>query len=233
MAKNNVYGKNCSLVSADPESLGVPLDIKNKSDGIIFMKQIPNVSIPCAFFDPQYRGVLDAMGYGNEGERQKERAGLQQMNELLIKEFIVELNRVIVPSGHLFLWIDKFHLVEGFKDWIINTDLNVVDHIVWNKLRMGMGYRTRRVSEHIVILQKRPLKAKGVWCTHNIRDVWDEKVQGDHHAHRKPIELQAALINSVTKIGDVILDPAAGSFSVMESAHKVNRRFVGCDLVVL
>jgi len=38
------------------------------------------------------------------------------------------------------------------------------------------------------------------------------------------------LIAAVTNEGDVVLDPAAGSFSVMESAIETNRLFLGCDL---
>ena len=34
-----------------------------------------------------------------------------------------------------------------------------------------MGYRTRRKSEYCLVLQKVPLRAKGVWRSHNIPDV--------------------------------------------------------------
>jgi site-specific DNA-methyltransferase (adenine-specific) len=61
-------------------------------------------------FDPQYRGVLDKQKYGNEGSRQKGRAALSQMNESDIRTFILEIDRALMPSGHLLLWIDKFHL---------------------------------------------------------------------------------------------------------------------------
>ncbi|HKG70020.1 MAG TPA: hypothetical protein VKA92_14200, partial [Segetibacter sp.] len=69
--------------------------------------------ITACFFDPQYRGVMDKMKYGNEGERQKGRAELEQMSEETIKLFIKEIDRVLIPDGHLFLWVDKFHFCEG------------------------------------------------------------------------------------------------------------------------
>ena len=50
------------------------------------------------------------------------------------------------------------------------------------------------------------------------------------HAHQKPVGLQAALIEAVTEPGDLVVDPAAGSFSVMESALSVGRNFLGGDL---
>jgi site-specific DNA-methyltransferase (adenine-specific) len=82
-----------------------------------------------------------------------------------------------MPSGHLLLWTDKFHLCTGITPWLTSTELNTVDLIVWNKGRIGMGYRTRRTSEYCLVLQKAPLRAKGVWLVHDIPDVWDEKLQ--------------------------------------------------------
>lgn len=229
---NSVYGSTCNLESITLKSivaLGIKPNERLKQDGIKFLKLLPPDSISCAFFDPQYRGVLDKLDYGNEGERQKGRSTLVQMDENKICEFISGIDRVLVPSGHLFLWVDKFHLIEGIKKWFEDTDLNIVDHITWNKLRMGMGYRTRRVSEHLIVLQKSPKRAKGVWCIHNIPDVWDESVSVKH-PHGKPVNLQSELISAVTKVGDVVIDPAAGSFSVLESAKKSGRWFIGCDL---
>jgi DNA modification methylase len=34
----------------------------------------------------------------------------------------------------------------------------------------------------------------------------------------------------VTKPGGLVVDPAAGSFVVMQAAHSLGRDFVGCDL---
>jgi site-specific DNA-methyltransferase (adenine-specific) len=196
------------------------------------MRKIPSASIPCVFFDPQYRGVLDELSYGNEGHRQKERYALTQMPEVTIHDFLLEINRVLVPSGHVFLWVDKFHISRGIQHWIDGTTLKVVDLVTWDKGTFGMGYRTRRAVEYLIILQKLPTRAKGVWCDHTIRDVWVEKINHKSHPHEKPVGLQSALIKSVTREGDIILDPAAGSFSVMTSANRVKRNFVGCDIFV-
>lgn len=127
---------------------------KNKTDGLALMAALPSESIKAAFYDPQYRGVLDKLGYGNEGARQKGRAELPQMDEDTIRSFIREIDRLLMPHGHLFLWIDKFHLCQGVTPWLENTSLNIVDLIVWDKGKIGMGYRTRRKSEYLLVLQK-------------------------------------------------------------------------------
>ena len=202
-----------------------------KMDGIKFLTQLPEARVPVAFFDPQYRGVLDKLKYGNEGKsRGKARSDLPQMKEETIQKFIAKINRILTPSGHLFLWMDKFHLCTGFSNWLKGTQLHVVDMITWNKKRMGMGYRTRRVSEYIIILQKEPRRAKGVWKVHTIPDTWEEEVKRNGHAHKKPLGLQGKLIEAVSHVGDVIVDPAAGSFSVMEACKLTDRHFLGCDI---
>ena len=202
-------------------------------DGLTLLKSLESASIDLCFFDPQYRGVLDKMRYGNEGERQKGRSALIQMSEESIKSFIIEINRVLKPSCYLMLWIDKFHLCEGVGSWLDSTILQIVDLITWDKGRMGMGYRTRRQSEYLLILQKKPIKAKGTLRLHNIRDVHCEQIpQEDLNCHppSKPKGLQKMLIESCTNKGDLVCDPAAGGFSVFECCRELERDFIGTNL---
>ena len=212
-----------------PPSLN--LNKRMKMDGLLFLSRLPQASIPVAFFDPQYRGVLDKLSYGNEGkERGRARASLLQMNDDTIRKFIQGISTALIPSGHLFLWMDKFHLCTGFADWLSGTPLDVVDMLTWNKGRIGMGYRTRRMSEHLVVLQREPRRAKGVWKIHSIPDVWTEEVKRNGYAHKKPVYLQGRLIESVSHASDIVIDPAAGSFSVMEACRNRGRNFLGCDI---
>ena len=207
------------------------LNTRLKMDGRQFLSLLPPASFPVAFFDPQYRGVLDKLGYGNEGEKRgKARCALKQMNEDTICAFIQGLADALMPGGHLFLWMDKFHLCTGFSKWLEGTSLDVVDMLTWHKKRIGMGYRTRRASEHVVILQKKPRRAKGVWQIHTIPDVWPEQVARNGHTHKKPLALQGELLAAVSNAGDIVLDPAAGSFSVMSACELRGRNFLGCDL---
>ena len=203
---------------------------RNKADGLLLLSSLTNQSIKTAFFDPQYRGVLDKLAYGNEGKnRGVKRCNLPQMDEATICRFIREIDRVLIPSGHLFLWIDKFHLCEGIDNWTHNTQLKRVDMIVWDKNTIGMGYRSRRKSEFLVVFQKKPIKAKGCWSLHNIPDVWQEKIP-KVHPHTKPLELQKALIEATTKENDWVIDPASGGYSVLNACQALNRNFIGCDI---
>ena len=209
---------------------GLAFDCRLRMEGLSFLRLLPTGAIPMAFLDPQHRGVLDHLAYGNEGEqRGVARAALPQMTSD-IPAFVGQIDRCLMPSGHLFLWTDKYHLCTGFGDWLAGTSLAVVDMVTWHKKRIGMGYRTRRASEYLIVLQKAPRRAKGVWKVHTIPDVWSEAVARRGRVHPKPVGLQGALIEAVSNSGDVVVDPAAGSFSVMEACRLKGRRFLGCDI---
>ena len=207
------------------------LNRRNKMNGLDLLDLLDKESIKVTFFDPQYRGVLDKLSYGNEGKsRGKDRSALPQMSQEIIFEFLAKIEVVLKPNGYLFLWLDKFHLFE-VKSWIENyQSLEIVDMIVWNKMKIGMGYRTRRKSEYLVIIQKFPKRAKSTWTLHNIPDVWDEKILDKNHTHAKPIELQKQLILATTNENDLVLDPASGGYSVFRACKETNRNFIGCDL---
>jgi site-specific DNA-methyltransferase (adenine-specific) len=64
-------------------------------------------------------------------------------------------------------------------------------------------------------------------------NVWSEKplsIQQKQHPHQKPKELIRELILSTTNQGDLIVDPCAGSFIVLEVCQELNRNYLGCDL---
>lgn len=209
-------------------------DLMNKNlkiDGLQLLSKIPDGIVSTSFFDPQYRGILDKQKYGNEGvKRGKRRVQLEQMDDEIIIKFISEIDRVLKPSGHLFLWVDKFHLCQGVQDWLNDTKLQLVDLIVWEKPRIGMGYRTRNKCEFLIVMQKKPIRAKGVWTIHNIPNVWQESVITKEHPHSKPIELQEKLICATTQENDIVLDPAMGSGSVLAACKNSGRNFIGGDL---
>ena len=51
-----------------------------------------------------------------------------------------------------------------------NATHEIVSLITWNNPRFGTGYRTRRTSEYLIVLQKAPKRAKGTWTHHDIPD---------------------------------------------------------------
>ena len=201
-----------------------------RGDALQLLRGLTSGCTPLVFFDPQYRGVLDKLKFGNEGARQKGRAQLRAMTTDYIDDVCREAARILVPSGYLLRWTDTFHLCEG--DHLRTADVfKCVDLLAWDSLRMGMGKRTRRRGDYLLILQKLPITAT-TWKDHGIPSRWPEKVDRKLHPHIKPAGLIARLIGAVTSPGDLVVDPAAGSFVVKHVALELGRRFVGCDIAV-
>lgn len=205
---------------------------RQKMDGARLLGGLSDEAAKLAFLDPQYRAVLDKLGYGNEGERQSRRAALPQMDDEVVSHFMAESERVLKPSGHLFLWIDKYLDVTGhWRQWL-PLGLRCVDKITWNKNRPGMGYRSRGFAEFLIVLQKVPTRSKGCWTDKGIPDVWLEYADPTVHPHAKPLQLIQRLIRCTTKRGDLVVDPCAGGFGVLDCCRATGREFAGCDLVV-
>jgi site-specific DNA-methyltransferase (adenine-specific) len=204
-------------------------NIAQNGDALTLLRSLPDGCTPLVIFDPQYRGVLNKLAYGNEGARQKGRFELPAMTADYIDACCREAARVLAPSGYLLRWTDTFHLCEGDHQRIDDV-LKCVDLIAWDSLRIGNGYRTRRRGDYLLVLQKPPLVAKKTWRDHGIPNRWPEKVDRKIHPHVKPLGLVTRLIGAITRPGDLVVDPAAGSFGVMHAALQLGRNFVGVDI---
>jgi site-specific DNA-methyltransferase (adenine-specific) len=197
-------------------------------DALALLQSLPDRCSPLVIFDPQHRANLDKLKYGNEGARQHERCLLPAMTSAYIDGCCREAVRVLMPSGYLMLWQNAFGLVQGHH-LRLGDVLQCVDLIAWDNQHLGMGYRSRRRGDYLIVLQKPPIKAKATWRDHGIPDRWAEKIDRNLHPHIKPIGLITRLIGAVTSPGELVVDPAAGSFVVMHAAHQLSREFIGCD----
>jgi site-specific DNA-methyltransferase (adenine-specific) len=211
----------------------IKFNCRQQMDGWRLLRALDDECAALAICDPQYRGQLDKLAFGNEGERQKGRAALPQMSDRDIALFMEQIERVLKPSGYVFLWLDKFSICSGhhLRYFHLTEWLRLVDMLCWDKQRFGMGRRLRCTNEYLVIAQKEPTNARETWRDHSIRDSWSEASDRDAHPHAKPLDLTMRLISSVTKPGDLVVDPCAGSYSTLAACEKTDRRFVGCDLL--
>lgn len=213
---------------------GIERNARQQIDAVELLSLIPDKIASLFIYDPQYRAGLDQLSFGNEGARQQARSKLKAQSDDDIAFVIEEAQRVLLPSGHLALWMDKFSMASGhWHRWTRRTpSLKIVDMMHWNKLRPGMGRRFRCASEYMVVLQKLPTRAAGVWTDHGIRDTWSEMSDRNLHAHAKPYVLTERLIRAVTKRNDVVIDPCAGGYGVLEACKASGREFIGGDLIL-
>jgi site-specific DNA-methyltransferase (adenine-specific) len=217
------------MMLAPPEPLP---NARNQMGGMMLLRAVRDGAAALAFLDPQYRVVLDRQRYGNEGARQKGRVALPQQSDDGIRGMVEDLARALRPSGHLMLWVDKYIVGSGHHLCYLRDapSLAVVDLIAWNKTRPGMGRRARCQTEYVVVLQKLPTRAKGIWTDTNLPDSWTEQADRSRHPHAKPHVLTERLIRATTRRGDLVLDPCAGSYVVLDACQASGRQFLGCDI---
>jgi site-specific DNA-methyltransferase (adenine-specific) len=135
------------------------VNVMQCGDALAVLRSLPKAYTPLVFFDPQHRAVLDKLKFGNEGARQRGRAGLPAMSDDYINSVCLEVARVLKPSGCLMRWIDTFCLCEGHHLRVPRQLIKPVDLIAWDNLHLGMGKRSRRRGDYLLVLQKPPIKA--------------------------------------------------------------------------
>jgi len=146
-----------------------------------------------------------------------------------------QIERILKPSAFCLLWVNKTLLGnDRVPLWLLKTPaLKIVDCLVWHKKNfLGLGSWLRSNAEFCFLLQKYPQKGK-VFKNRSFGNVWEEATifpNKRKHPHQKPKELIKALIMATTNEGDLIVDPCAGSFIVLEICREINRNYLGCDL---
>ncbi|WP_216361641.1 DNA-methyltransferase [endosymbiont GvMRE of Glomus versiforme] len=189
------------------------------------MTSLPKNSASLVFLDPQYEKVSTVL---------KLDYPLHFQSDYQISHILKEIERVLKPSGFCLLWVNKTILgTDRVPNWLLQaSQLKIVDLLVWNKSRFGLGSWLRSQAEFAFLLQKQPTNSK-LFKNRSFGNVWTEDslpANQRKHPHQKPKELIKALIEATTQEGDLIIDPCAGSFIVLEACQETNREFIGCDL---
>ena len=126
----------------------------------------------------------------------------------------------------------RWDVQQTFIDAMKMAGFQVKSEVIWDKVFHGMGDTKAAFApshENIIFA----VKGKFGFPGHRPKDlITFQKVNSSHMVHptEKPVGLLANLITSVTKPGDLILDPFAGSGSTLVAAKKTGRRFVGVEL---
>ena len=210
-------------------------------DGTAFLcRCCPRHSIPVAFLDPQYRGVLDKLAYGNEGA--DARTGAQRISDAdgrkrLSPSLCAGIDRALISFWASLScgWTSSISAKDFTGMARLIRALEVVDYGRLGQ-RTAWAWAIARGGRASIASSCKSSRAapKAFGQLHNIPDVWrDEECRKSEGASRiaSRVALQAELIRAVSNQGDGrVIDPAAGSFSVMEAARARARQFIGCDL---
>ena len=206
-------------------------------DCVSMLRDIPSGSIHTIISDPPFGNGQTHVRRGNLTARGKVENDEEDLFRALMPKFLVEAARVLdADSSALLLFSEgggPLLMSNRLSDWI-DSYLEFVTTLIWDKGIPGMGHYYRRSHEFIFVGRKRGSKLR--WfdesCAaktviHVTRIV--NPPEGSHPTP-KPVSLMEYLIRNHTKKGDVVCDPFSGGGSTGVAAKRLGRKFVGFEI---
>lgn len=232
---------NASIGKRDPKKQGqlfhsnapvLPGDERfavSQGDAVAWLRGLPNESVDLLITDPAYESLEKHRKVGTTTRLKNSKSSSNEWFEIFpndrFPEFLEEVFRVLSPNSHFYMLCDQetmFHVKPlgegvGFKFW---------KPIIWDKVKMGMGYHYRASYECVLFFEK----GKRNLASKSIRDVLPVPRVTGGYPTEKPVELLRILIQQSSAPDEIVADPFAGSGSTGEAALGLGRRFIGCDL---
>lgn len=194
-------------------------------DSLTVLRQMEPESVDAIITDPPYGIDYHTRGTG---------ASIKNDKSPFIW-FLYDAFRVLKSgaSGQgSLICFTRWDVEQTFIDAMKIAGFQVKSEVIWDKVLHGMGdCRAQFAPTHENIIFA--VKGKFNFPGHRPNDVVSFKKLSSSqmiHPTEKPVGLLASLITSVTKPGDLIVDPFAGSGSTLVAAKKTGRRFIGIEL---
>lgn len=202
-------------------------------DAVRFLRSLAAGSADCVVTDPPY-----SSGGFNESGRS---AGSSTSDILpwlkgdalstlgmshLLREFALEARRVVKPAGSMHVFCD-WKMAGIFAPVIESAGWRYRSLIVWDKGSPGSGQGFRPQHE-LVLHFADPTTTYHAHPGNLIRCPRVPNVQREHPT-QKPLELLVALLTPVCPRGGVVVDPFAGSGSIIEAADRIGATAWVCD----
>jgi len=198
-------------------------------DAIDFLSQLPSESVDLVNSDYAYESIEKHRKRGTTTRLKKSKASSNAwfgvFPDARVPELMRHLFRVLRPDRHCYLWCDvetMFVLKPaaeevGFRFW---------KPLIWDKMRIGMGYHYRNQLERILFFEKGRRRLADLSIPDILRC---PPVRGGYPAE-KPVEVHEVLTMQSALEDELVLDPFMGSGSAGEAALRLGCRFLGNDI---
>ncbi|MGV3278824.1 site-specific DNA-methyltransferase [Rickettsiales bacterium LUAb2] len=226
-------------------------------DCISVMQSIPSNSVDVIFADPPYFLQLNKDLYRPNNSKVKGVSEDWDKFESFTKydeftnHWLQEAQRVLKKNGTIWItgtYHNIFRIGKVMQDlqfWILND-------VIWHKSNPMPNFKGVRFSNshETIIWAKRHAKDKSHFFNYEgmkifnddtqMPSVWQMPICSGHerikldgkaaHPTQKPINLLKRVIISSTKVGDIILDPFAGTGTTCVAAKELARNFIGIEI---
>lgn len=205
-----------------------PTGTLHHGDVLDLLPLIPDESVDLIFTDPPYSvisgGQSRAKGYGYaQSVLYKNDGKIFEHNDIAVTDYIAEFYRVLKPSCHCYIMVNKDNLIE-FVIAAKAAGFGWHNLLMWEKNTATPNRWYMKNMELILFFFKRPARmindrgAKQNFKCNNPRNKL--------HPTEKPVDMMSHYIKMSSAPGDTVLDPFAGCGSTALAAMKTGRRWI-------
>jgi site-specific DNA-methyltransferase (adenine-specific) len=200
-----------------------------QGDAIEALRTLPDQSVDLLITDPAYESLEKHRRIGTTTRLKHSKASSNDWFTIFpdsrFPQFLAEAYRVLKRNTHLYMFSNSETMFvlkplgeeAGFRFW---------KPIVWDKMKMGMGYHYRARYEFILFFEKGKRKLRDL----GIPDVLQFPRIAHGYPTEKPVGVSEVLVSQSSSPGDLVMDPFCGSGSVGVAAVRSGRRFLGSDV---
>lgn len=136
-------------------------------------------------------------------------------------------SRVLKPGGLLVTYSGQFWLPQSMKALENHLEYVWLGTLVMTERREKVwGGKKILCSSRPILFYSKDKFEPEKWLNDTYRS---DKREKDLHKWQQPLEVSKALIASLSKPGDLVLDPCLGSGTNAVAASELGRNFIGCD----
>lgn len=200
------------------------------TDAIEHMQSMPDECIDMIFTDPPYRVISGGMvGCAERGQFKMHTANPQlfKHNSVSISDYMTQFYRLLKPGTHCYVMTNNLNLRE-LLNVAESVGFGFHNLLVWRKNTCNANRWYMKEMEMVCFFYKKPAKrivnagSKQIFEAPNPRD--------KRHPTEKPIELMQHYIENSSAVGDLVLDPFAGSGSTAIAAQRLGRRWLSIEM---
>jgi len=206
-----------------------PLFSLHEEDAVSFLGGLPSDSVDLLITDPPYESLEKHRSVGTTTRLSHSKASSNDWFRVFpnarFEELFSEMYRVLRRDSHLYLFCDQETMFVckpiaervGFRFW---------KPLVWDKMKIGMGYHYRARYEFILFFEKGKRRLKDL----GVADVLSAPRVNGGYPTEKPVELAEVLVEQSSEPGALVIDPFCGSGAFGVAACRRGRNFVGNDV---
>ncbi|ELP6805908.1 DNA-methyltransferase [Vibrio campbellii] len=201
----------------------------NNSDAVEYLRTLDDESVDLVITDPPYESLEKHRSKGTTTRLKVSKGSSNQWFDIFpnerFEELFTEVYRVLKKNSHFYLFCDQETMFVakpigeqvGFKFW---------KPIIWDKVKIGMGYHYRARYEMILFFEKGKRKLNNL----GIPDIITSPRVHRGYPTEKPVDVSKVLIEQSTNENELVVDPFCGSGSVGIAALESNRNTLLNDI---